>query len=114
MYRMMCLHLALCTLLLGSAEPSCIPNPDELRMLLDVASDGDTLTICDGDHKDRNIEVETSGVRLHPETLGGATFHDGSWFDLKGNRNTLAGIKMHGGGSTTPIRVRIWQCHGFF
>ena len=63
------------------------------------------MTICDGDYEDWDIEVESSGVRLQPETLGGASFHDGSTFDMKGDRNTLAGIKMHGGGSTTPIMV---------
>ena len=89
------------------ARSSCIAEPEELRTLLALAADGDTITICDGDYKAWKIEVESSGVRIQPETLGGATFHDGSWFDLKGDRNTLAGIKMHGGGSTTPIEATL-------
>ena len=86
---------------------SCIADPDELRTLLALAADGDILTICNGDYKAWEIEVEASGVRIQPETLGRATFHDGSWFDLKGDKNTLAGIKMHGGGNTSPIKVRL-------
>ena len=85
---------------------SCIADPEELRTLLALAADGDTVTICDGDYKKWEIEVEVHGVRIQPETLGRATFHDGSWFDLKGDRNTLAGIKMHGGGDTSPIQAR--------
>ena len=107
---------------------SCIGDPDELRALLALSSDGETLTIricqpkqlqilrrqccpgetltiCNGDYVGWKIEVDATGVRIEAETPGKATFHDHSWFDLRGNRNTLAGIVLHGGGSTTPVQA---------
>ena len=83
----------------------CISDPDELRALLSLASDGDTITICDGDYTSWKIQVDASGLKLEAETSGRATFHGGSFFDLRGDRNTLAGIVIHGGGSTTPVQV---------
>ena len=85
---------------------SCIADPDELHALLSVASAGATLTICDGDYTGWKIRVDATGVRIEAETPGKATFHGSSWFDLRGNRNTLAGIVLHGGGSDTPVQVR--------
>ena len=91
---------------MDSIISSCIADPDELHALLSVASAGATLTICDGDYTGWKIRVDATGVRIEAETPGKATFHGGSWFDLRGNRNTLAGIVLHGGGSDTPVQVR--------
>ena len=68
-------------------------------------SDGDTITICNGDYTSWNIQVDGSGLKLEGETGGRATFHGGSFFDLRRDRNTLAGIVIHGGGGTTPVQV---------
>ena len=102
------LPLLLYCLLSPYTSSSCLRDPDELQTLLALAADGDSLTICDGDYHDWDIEIGSSGVRLQAETAGGVSFQAGSTFVLKGDRNTLSGIKMHGGGHTEPINVGHW------
>ena len=97
--------LLLYCLLSPYVSSSCIRDPDELKTILALAADGDTLTICDGDYHNWDIEIKSSGVRLQPETPGGVAFQAGSTFELEADRNTLSGIRMHGGGHTTPINV---------
>ena len=85
---------------------SCVSSSDELNDALDEAQSGAIIKICDGDYKKFRFKMETENVTVEAVTHGRVSMHDSSYMEMQGYGNTFAGVVYHGGGSTTPLKLR--------
>ena len=57
------------------------------------------------------MTITTSNISLSASHPGGSVFHRNSFFHVRADGVTLAGLRLHGGGTDTPLvrTLLVWR-----
>jgi len=89
----------------ASISAGCVSDKDELLNVLQNAHYGDEILICDGDYTKMEVDIKVDGVEVRAETPGHVVLHDASYVHIEADHSKISGLRLHGGGSVTPIKI---------